>query len=143
MAIVIVAALGELSLILYAVGVLSLISGIFTWLLSFLVAAIAAVAFPYRKPEIYKASPFKREFLGVPTISIVGVLAAIGVIVMEVILWLDPVQGMGLANGTEALMRIISIGIVVVGLIAYQAIRFAQSRRGIDLGAAFREIPPD
>ncbi|MCL6595164.1 MAG: APC family permease [Firmicutes bacterium] len=142
-AIAIVAVLGEVSLILYAVGILSLLSGIFTWLLSFMIAAVAALVFPYRRPELYRGSPFQGRLLGVPVITWVGAVALVALVYMEAILWLDPVQGLGANNPTSAIMRWVSGALIVAAVVAYQVIKAARRRSGIDVTAAFVEIPPE
>lgn len=142
-AIVIVAVLGEISLILFAEGILSLLSGVFTWLLSFLIASLAAVTFPYRRRDVYAASPFHGRFFGVPVITWAGILSVAALVYMEAILWLDPIQGLGAATSASRLMRWVSVGVVVVSVVFYQIIKAIQRSRGIDVSAAFVEIPPE
>ena len=46
-------------------------------LLTFMVVAIAGIAFPSMRRALYDASPIKRSIAGIPTLTIVGILALI------------------------------------------------------------------
>jgi amino acid transporter len=98
--------------------------------------AFAAAIFPFTKRDVYEASPAKYEILGIPAITITGILALITMIWVGVRTAFDPVFG---ANSTVAL--VVMVGTFVVAIIWYFVARAVQTRRGVDLDARFDEIP--
>jgi antibiotic biosynthesis monooxygenase (ABM) superfamily enzyme len=53
------------------------------------------------------------------------------------------VQNSALSGPTSAAAMILLPGLVVVGIAFYFVARWVQRRRGIDIGQAFVEIPPE
>jgi basic amino acid/polyamine antiporter, APA family len=86
----------------------------------------------------------------VPVMSIVGVLSLIACVFM---LWdylRDPLSGItwkpegggGILFGSRSFdMFLLNIAILLSGLVIYLVARWVQRRRGVDLDAAYREIP--
>ena len=102
---------------------------------------ISGIAFPYRKStkHIYEVSPgAKYKVVGIPVISILG---AIGVIWMLIITYyyaavpalLGPVY-----PPTYYAIPAVLIGAAVL----YYIFRWYRKRDGIDIGLAFRDLPP-
>jgi amino acid transporter len=117
-----------------------LLGGTTTGVLVLGVTATAAALFPYRSKTIYSASPapVQRKLLGVPLITIVGLLGALMSFVM-VVAGLTTKE-LGLVNTTA---RLLLVGAFVTGFAIFYGWRAWQARRGVDLGLAFRELPPD
>jgi amino acid transporter len=117
-----------------------LLGGTTTGVLVLGVTALAAALFPYRSKTIYAAAPapVKRMIGGIPLITVVGLIGAVLSFVM-VIVGLTTKE-LGLVNTTA---RLLLIGSFVSGFIIYFGWRAWQARRGVDLGLAFRELPPD
>jgi APA family basic amino acid/polyamine antiporter len=98
---------------------------------------ITAMLLPYRKKELYEASPAKREILGVPVMTISGAVQ-VGFILFlayEYATW----PGFGISNPT---MLFLNFGMILVGFLLYWVIRAVRRRQGIDLDLVFKEIPP-
>jgi amino acid transporter len=117
-----------------------LLGGTTTGVLVLGVTALAAALFPYRSKTIYDAAPgpVKRRVLGVPVVTIMGVLGA-GMSFAMVIAGLTTKE-LGLVNTTA---RLLLAGAFVSGIAIFYGWRAWQARRGIDLRLAFRELPPD
>jgi amino acid transporter len=98
--------------------------------------AFAGAIFPFTKRDVYEASPAKYEILGIPAITITGVLALITMIWIGYRTAVDPVFG---ANSPAAIVAM--IGTFVVATIWYFVARAVQNRRGVELDARFEEIP--
>ncbi len=107
-------------------------------ILTFIVLAVAATIFPFRRRDLWENSPANRTIAGLPVISIVGVLS-IGVYgIFEYSLWTNPTLG---ANSTPGLVA--TIVLAAVPFVLY-AISYAwNKRRGVDLNMVFTSLPPE
>jgi amino acid transporter len=109
--------------------------------LTFVCVGIAAVVFPYRKPEVFEASPFHGRVGRTPVMSIVGGLSVVCMIGIIVILATDPNSGTAWSTNPG---RVIVVGCIFLGgFVIYHAIRAFQRSRGVDIDLAYREIPPE
>ena len=153
-AIVIVAILGWISLFMYTIGIggfrINTLYGIFGWILSFLLCAIAAIVFPYRQRAVFESSPVNWRVGGIPVMSIVGVVATVALLVVEYVWWTDPINGLVNTPAVfEAqgiwppIMLALTFGVLVTGALWYLGARAFQARRGIRIDRAFAEIPPE
>jgi amino acid transporter len=148
-AIVIVAILGWLSLFMYTIGIgdfrLNTLYGIFGWILSFLVCAIAAIVFPYRLKTVFDSSPVNWRIGGVPLMSIIGVVATAALLIVEYIWWADPINGLDSTSAVlgDDRMKILTLAVLVSGILWYLGARIVQARRGVRIERAFAEIPPE
>jgi len=98
--------------------------------------AIAAAIFPYTKKDVYEASAAKIEFLGIPLMTISGVIAAVTMGFVGYRTAVDPING---ANSPQSIGTI--VGTFVVGAIWYFYFVSKNKKEGIDLDARFKEIP--
>jgi APA family basic amino acid/polyamine antiporter len=138
-AILIVGILGELALVAYVLNWVTNISGIFGWLISFILTCAAAVVFPYRRRDLYETSPFRREVAGIPWISIVGAVGIVGLLIAEYAFWKDPIVGVV----AWPWMKWVIPGVFVTGFLWYQGAKLVQRQRGVRIEQAFAEIPPE
>jgi amino acid transporter len=107
-------------------------------IITFIVVAIAAAAFPYRRPDLFEASPINQRTGGIPNITIIGVAAVVIYLIFLIPLLTNPTLG---ANATPGL-----VGIVVLFVLPFviYGISYAWNRsRGVDLGLAFESLPPE
>jgi len=153
-AIIIVAVLGWISLFMYTIGIggfkIDTLYGIFGWILSFILCAIAAIVFPYRHRAVFESSPVNWRVGGIPLMSIVGAVATVALLVVEYIWWADPINGLA---GTPAIFESLGIwppimialtaGVFVTGALWYLGARAIQAQRGVRIERAFAEIPPE
>jgi basic amino acid/polyamine antiporter, APA family len=105
------------------------------------VTAIAAIALPFRHPDLVASSPYARRVAGVPLFTLVGALALLGFLsAIAVLLW-DPASGTSLAKDPGKLE--LSVLVYVVGFAIYYASKAIRRRQGIELELAYRELPPE
>ncbi|MCS7257545.1 MAG: hypothetical protein NZ562_13100, partial [Thermomicrobium sp.] len=105
----------------------------------FILTAIAAIVFPYRRRDDFEASPVRWRVAGLPLMSIVGALAVVSLLVCEVVFWLDPF--VGLAHYPN--VQVLTVAVFIVGALVYWLAKTIQARRGIRIEYAFQEIPPE
>jgi APA family basic amino acid/polyamine antiporter len=106
---------------------------------TFLGSAVAAAILPWRRPEIYNASPIaKYRVLGVPLITAAAVLFA-AILVFALYKWLqDDVYGV---NNHDSLIYMGVLYAVAAGI--YVASRLWRRSQGIDLKMVYGEIPAE
>ena len=105
----------------------------------FVVTALAGALLPYRAKALYEASPGAQYRIGgLPAVTVIGgVGAVVGAIMVLMFIFYD---AFGL---TSALARNVVIGVLIVSIVWYWLVKFMQKSRGIDVGFAFKEIPPE
>ncbi|MBN2115368.1 MAG: APC family permease [Anaerolineales bacterium] len=115
---------------------------------TFLGTTIAAIILPYRKPELYNASPVaKYKLLGLPLITVAGVIFG-GFLVFLLYQWiLDPnalygigysINENGYKNGTSIIYMLANYALAALIYFGFKA---ARRREGIDLDKVHAEIP--
>ena len=116
-----------------------LISGAIASVIVVGVTCVAAVVFPFRAPEIYRASPCSRYKLGpVPLISVMG---AIGTVATGLLTWVALFNSAIGLTSTSA--HAVIGGAFGTGLIVYVAVRLYRRREGVDTSLTFRYVPPE
>jgi amino acid transporter len=113
------------------------------WGIAYIVPGLAVMVFPFVKKDLFARAPgFVKAKLGsVPLISIVGAITAIGFGYIGYIAY--GVPAIGWSTTAATLTSEVIIIIVVVGLAVYFAMKSYYSRKGVDIGLAFKEIPPE
>jgi len=98
---------------------------------------LAAIALPWRKPEIYRASPIaKYEVAGIPLVTLSGVVFG-GFLVFCLYKWFfDDAYFVNNFNS-----KIYMLALYVLALVIYVASRMMRRREGIDLTRINAEIP--
>jgi len=98
---------------------------------------LAGILLPFRRKELYEASPAKKEIAGVPIITISGLIQVCFILflVYEYASW----PGFGISSPS---MLFLNFGMIPVGFLFYWIIRAVRKKQGIDLDLVFREIPP-
>lgn len=106
---------------------------------TFLGSAVAAAVLPWRKPDIYNASPVSNyRILGVPLITVAAVLFG-GFLVFCLYQWtIRDVYGVN--NPASAVYMLILYGIAIV---AYVIFRLVRRMQGMDLKMVYDEIPEE
>ncbi len=105
------------------------------------IVGLAAAVFPYVKRDLFESAPrlVRMRVAGVPVISIAGVLTFLTMAVQFFIL-----AGNSTLSGPTTVIALGLIpGTVVLGAVIYYISAYLQSRRGLNVGAAFTEIPPE
>ena len=126
------------------------LTGIFGFILSFCITSVAAIVLPYRQRKIWENSSVNWRLAGIPVMSIVGVLSLIAAGFMGWDYLHDPLSGItwkpegggGILFGSRSFdMFLLNIVILLSGLVIYLVARWVQRRRGVNLDAAYGEIP--
>jgi amino acid transporter len=106
---------------------------------TYLGTIIAATILPWRRKDIYAASPIAQfRIAGVPVITIAGLLTS-AFLIYNLVKWAtDAVYGV---NSQQS--AIYMIAMYVLAIVIYVAARIVRSRQGIDLARIHAEIPVD
>jgi basic amino acid/polyamine antiporter, APA family len=104
---------------------------------TYLFSAIAVVILPWRKPDLWAASPASRfKFLGVPVVLIAG-WVTIGLLVFCLVEWFS--NSLYFVNNKSSLVFMGAM--YALAIIVYVVARLVRRRQGIDLGLVNKEIP--
>jgi amino acid transporter len=138
--IVLFVAVGYLALIAFGPSTFTtvLFTTIAGQLLTFMTVAIAGILLPWRRRAMYEASPIRRNVAGVPLITVVGVIAfAVYAFFFYSLITTDALG----ANSSTGLWALGVIG--GISLCVYPISYLVNRRRGVDLGLAFKALPPE
>jgi basic amino acid/polyamine antiporter, APA family len=104
---------------------------------TYLFSAIAVVILPWRKPDLWAASPASRfKVFGVPIVPVAGVVT-IALLVFDLVEWLS--NDLYFVNNHDSLYFM--AGMYVLAIVVYVVARAVRRRQGIDLGMINAEIP--
>jgi len=110
--------------------------------LTFLATVVAAIILPWRRKDLYEASPVARyKVAGIPAITIVGVITALFLLFM-LYQWSfnpDNLYGTSFQKTLNSVWYFVAT--YVVAVVIYVAARIVRSRQGIDLRRIHHEIP--
>lgn len=104
-------------------------------------ASITAAVLPWRRPELFGASPpvIRGKWLGVsPIVWIAGGSATFNAIVIYLTLTKHTYSG-----GYDTTSILVLAGMVLIGPICYTISHFWLKRQGMDTNLALRELPPE
>jgi amino acid transporter len=115
---------------------------------TYLGTTIAAIILPYKKPDLYKASPIaKYNLFGIPLITVAGVIFG-GFLIFLLYQWiLDPnalygigysINDAGYKNGTSIIYMLSNY---VLAAVIYFGFKYFRKRSGIDIDKVHKEIP--
>lgn len=132
-------------------GPFKTLTGIFGFILSFLMVSLAAILFPYRQRQVWESSAVNWRLGRVPVISIFGALslAACGFMAWDYLN--DPLSGLsvvphhtgGLFGYQAFSMFILNIVIWVLGWFVYVIAKAVRGRQGVDLDSTYKELPAE
>jgi basic amino acid/polyamine antiporter, APA family len=104
---------------------------------TYLFSAIAVVVLPWRKPELWRASPASKvKVFGVPIVPVSGVIT-IGLLGFCLYEWFS--NDLYFVNNRDSLYYMGAM--YVLAIVLYIAARLIRRRQGIDLGLINKEIP--
>jgi amino acid transporter len=113
-------------------------------MLVFAVVGVVAALFPSRLTAIYEAAPafVRRRVLGVPLISIAGIVHALFSLAIFLVIYFSPAFATFVGpTGLQA--NLFMIGLFAVGFVYYFIARAVRKSQGIDLDLLWKELPPD
>jgi amino acid transporter len=104
---------------------------------TYLFSAIAVVVLPWRKPELWRASPASRiKLFGVQIVPAAGVIT-IGLLGFNLYEWLSNKNYF--VNNNDSLIYMGAMYVLAIAI--YVGARIVRRRQGIDLGLINKEIP--
>jgi amino acid transporter len=107
-------------------------------IMTFIIVAIAAAIFPYRRREMWEASPINQRLFGVPRITLIGVASVVVYLIFLIPLLTNSTLGANAPVGLWATAILFALPFVIY------AISYMWNRsRGVDLGLAFESLPPE
>lgn len=109
------------------------------WITSAIVGVAAAV-FPFRRKDILDKAPklARSSVAGIPVMTICGTITAITSVVVAAFSALPAFTGGPMNPG----YLFVVVGIFLFGAVYYAIAHLYNRHRGLDMGIAFREIPP-
>ena len=111
--------------------------------LGVVIIAIAAIALPLRRPELYRASPANVKFLGIPVLFIVAPLSIAIFVALAVVSTQYPALVMQGNSANFWWIPAWFAGLIVAGALLYYIPRYIRSRRGINVSFVYKELPPE
>ncbi|WP_246273188.1 amino acid permease [Candidatus Hakubella thermalkaliphila] len=98
---------------------------------------VAAIVLPYRKRELFNASPVSRYTIGgIPAITISGVIFLL-FLLYNIYMWsVDAVYGLN-----SPLSAIYMLSLYILAIVLYFGFKRYRRRQGIDINMAYQEIP--
>jgi basic amino acid/polyamine antiporter, APA family len=110
--------------------------------IAYILISITAIFFPFRKKEIFEASPAgKYKIGGFPVLSLAGILSLIVNLYIAWIFIFGPPMGFLSVSATSSIELI--VGIFFVCFFVYWIAYAARRSQHIDLRLSFSEIPPE
>ena len=107
--------------------------------LTFLGSAVAAAILPWRRPDIYNASPIARyKVLGIPLITVSATAFAIFAVFCLFQWMTNDIYGL---NNTSSFIYLSTLYVLALGI--YVGFRLLRRAQGIDLNMVYTEIPED
>jgi amino acid transporter len=117
--------------------------GVLAGVVCVVIVGVAAIVFPTRRPDLYRASPANVTILGIPVLYIV---APLSIALMVFLTWLTlqyPALALyGDPNNAWWVPAFMG-GIIVIGLIVYYGAKYIRRGQGIDIDLVYRELPPE
>lgn len=113
--------------------------GVLAGAVTILSVSVAALAFPFRRPELYRNSPANISIVGIPVLSIVAVLSMAVIIGLAYIVLTYP--QLGISAPWQGLLFMLAL--IVIGLVIYGIARVVRANQGIQLDLIYQELPPE
>jgi basic amino acid/polyamine antiporter, APA family len=112
-------------------------------ILAVCIVAVAAIAFPTRRPDLYKASPANLNFLGIPVLYITGAFSIVFFLGLLVVATQYPALVMAGDPSNAWWIPAFFASMIVIGLALYYIPRMVRKSQGIDIDFVYKELPPE
>jgi amino acid transporter len=116
--------------------------GVLAGVVCVVIVAVAAMLFPTRRPDLYRASPASVNLGGIPVLYIVGPLAILVMLFLTYCVIAYPPLAIGSLDNLWWVPTFIG-GIIVFGLAVYFIAKAVRRGQGIDIDLVYRELPPE
>ncbi len=117
--------------------------GVLAGVVTIVTVGVAAVVFPFRRPELFNNSPANIRLGGLPVLPIFGLLSILVALALAWVVLSYP--QLGIATTTSGpLNGLLFMGaLVVIGLLIYLTARLVRRSQGINLDLIYSELPPE
>lgn len=107
----------------------------------FVVVGLTAIVFPFAKKRLYDVMPIKSNIGPIPTLTILGLLSAIffGAMASCYVWWSNYASVLGVWDMRTSLLI---VGVYILAILVFFGSRAYWKSKGVDMEAAFKEIPP-
>ena len=117
--------------------------GVLAGVITILCVSVSAIAFPFRRPDLFRNSPANTRIASIPLLPIVAVLS-IAVMIGLAYLVLSYQQFGIVTPQLGPLPGFLFMGaLIVIGLAIFFIARFVRARQGINLDLIYKELPPE
>jgi APA family basic amino acid/polyamine antiporter len=117
--------------------------GVLAGVVTILTVGVAAVLFPYRRPDLFASSPANVRVGGVPLLPIFGVLSIAVAIALAWVVLSYPQLGIATATTGPLNGFLFMAALVVIGLLIYFIAWLVRRGQGINLALIYSELPPE
>ncbi len=116
--------------------------GSVVWGIAYVIPGLALMVFPFVKKDLFNQAPgfIKAKLGGLPLMTVIGLITAIAFGYIGYIAYTDPAVT-STANNAFAFELLGSV--VVIGLVVYFISKYYYKSKGVEIGLAFKEIPPE
>ncbi len=117
-----------------------LINVIAVMAVAFVAVSVAAIVMPYMRPNLFNSAPamVRARIAGIPWLTIVGVVMLLSWIFVLYVAFATTAFGQVAPKS-----MIEAFAVPILAAIYYLIVRVVRARQGIQLKAAFQEIPPE
>lgn len=122
-------------------SVFTVVVGAFAQVITLGLGCLAAALIPMRFRDQYATSPIRGRILGVPKLTLIGLLGALAAVLIVWNFARDPSSGVSVEVSPG--MFWFSLAMFPIGVLLYYVSYVVRRAQGVDLSLAFREIPPD
>src|SRR6266852_1405262 len=112
--------------------------GVLAGVVTILTVSVAAIAFPFRRPELYKNSPANVSIAGIPVLPVVPVLSIIVIVGLAYVVLSYPQLGIIPWQGFAFMGSLVEVGLLI-----FFIARAVRASQGINLDLIYRELPPE
>jgi amino acid transporter len=117
--------------------------GVLAGVVTILCVSVAALAFPFRRPDLYRNSPANVRIGGIPLLPVVSVLSILVISGLAYLVLSYQQLGINTARLGPLPGFIFMASLIVIGLVIFYTARFVRARQGINLDLIYSELPPE
>lgn len=119
----------------------TVVVGAFGQVITLAIGCFAAALIPFKNRDLYATAPISGSWGRVPKLTVLGILGAIGALLIVVIFALDPFSGVN--PQASPVMFWVTIGMFPLGAAIYFVSAAIRRAQGFDIGLAYKQIPPE
>ncbi|HWM33073.1 MAG TPA: amino acid permease [Pseudolysinimonas sp.] len=119
----------------------TVVVGAFGQIITLAIGCLAAALIPFKNKDLYATAPITGRWGRIPKLTLIGILGAIGAGFIVVNFALDPFSGVN--PEASPVMFWFTLAMFPLGIVIYYVSRAIRRAQGIDIGLAYKEIPPE